>query len=94
MLNYVFRALLTAFFAWALLSPFVDKEVVESGSEQSQTTPKGIPARNQKEKPLHNVKLPDFAAFTDVKEKKHAIFDFIRPHVEAENKRFYSSVRL
>ena len=87
MLNYVFRALLAAFFAWALLSPFVNKEVVESGSEQSQTTPKGTQRVIKKEKPLHNVKLPDFAAFTDVKEKKHAFFDFIRPHVEAENKK-------
>ena len=62
------------------------EDVVVEESEQTQTTPKGTQRVIKKEKPLHNVKLPDFAAFTDVKEKKHAFFDFIRPHVEAEKK--------
>lgn len=38
------------------------------------------------EKPLHNVKLPEFAAIKDVRQKKTAFFNFLRPAVEANNK--------
>lgn len=37
------------------------------------------------EKPLHNVRLPDFASIRDVKEKKRRFFAFIKPAVLAEN---------
>jgi len=37
------------------------------------------------EKPLHQVNLPDFAAISDVKEKKQQFFDFIRPSIDREN---------
>ena len=87
MLKYVFRGLLTAFFAWALLSPFMNQDVAVEEADQTEATQQGKQRVIKKEKPLHNVKLPDFAGFTDVKEKKQAFFDFIRPHVEAENKK-------
>ena len=87
MLKYLFRGLITAFFTWALLYPFINTDHVVEGVEQSDSTKKGTQRVQKKEKPLHNVKLPDFSSFTDVKEKKHAFFDFIRPHIEAENKK-------
>ncbi|MEJ6476100.1 glucosaminidase domain-containing protein [Pseudoalteromonas piscicida] len=70
---------------WALIYPFIQDEttpisVVDKEEEETQVAPR-VP-----EKPLHNVKLPDFSSFSDVKEKKKAFFDFIKPHVEAENK--------
>lgn len=37
------------------------------------------------EQPLHNVKLPDFAAIKDIKTKKKQFFDFMRPAVAREN---------
>lgn len=39
------------------------------------------------EKPLHNVRLPDFASIRDVKEKKRTFFAFIKPAVLAENEK-------
>lgn len=39
------------------------------------------------EKPLHDVKLPDFAAIRDVKAKKKAFFAFISPSIMKENQR-------
>ncbi|WP_448212969.1 glucosaminidase domain-containing protein [Colwellia sp. MEBiC06753] len=38
-----------------------------------------------KEKPLHNVDLPDFDQILDVEQKKRAFFSFIRPSVEKQN---------
>jgi len=84
MLKHSIRLLLSLFFIWALLYPFMQSITpsIKSGSEE-----KTKPLVKKKEEPLHNVKLPKFSAFTDVKEKKQAFFDFIRPHVEAENKK-------
>lgn len=83
MLKYFIRLLISLFFIWALIYPFIQSPSSNTDQEskgQSQLVVKKI------EKPLHNVKLPDFNGFADVKDKKHAFFDFIRPHIEAENK--------
>jgi Bax protein len=84
MLKHALRLLLGLFFIWALLYPFIQttEPVVEPEVEK-----KVKPLVKKKEKPLHSVKLPKFNAFADVKDKKQAFFDFIRPHVEAENKK-------
>ena len=37
------------------------------------------------EKPLHAVQLPNFAAISNVKEKKRQFFNFIRPSIAKEN---------
>lgn len=37
------------------------------------------------EKPLHGVQLPNFAAISNVKEKKRQFFNFIRPSIAKEN---------
>lgn len=48
-------------------------------------TEKPVPKKT-KEKPLHNVILPDFAAMKDIPSKKKMFFDFIRPAVIKQNK--------
>ena len=65
-----------------VIPPIVDKDPLEVKKEQSvKKVVKFV------EKPLHNVKLPDFSNIRDVKEKKRQFFAFIRPAVLAENKR-------
>ncbi|MEL0647842.1 glucosaminidase domain-containing protein [Pseudoalteromonas agarivorans] len=83
MLKTIFKLLLTVFFVWALAYPFIQSGDIDL-DEQTSAQPKKV---KKIEKPLHNVKLPKFSEFSDVKEKKHAFFNFIRPHVEAENKK-------
>ena len=84
MLKTIFQLLLAAVVIWALTLPFIDADKLVS---DEQTSSNDIKKEKKKEKPLHNVKLPKFSEFTDVKEKKHAFFNFIKPHVEAENKK-------
>ncbi|MDN3484073.1 glucosaminidase domain-containing protein [Pseudoalteromonas sp. APC 3224] len=84
MLKTIFQLLLAAVVIWALTLPFIDADELVS---DEQTSSNDIKKEKKKEKPLHNVKLPKFSEFTDVKEKKHAFFNFIKPHVEAENKK-------
>jgi Bax protein len=84
MLKTIFQLLLAAVVIWALTLPFIDADELVS---DEQTSSNDIKKQKKKEKPLHNVKLPKFSEFTDVKEKKHAFFNFIKPHVEAENKK-------
>lgn len=84
MLHLVVSGLIVSlFFIWALSYPFIER----TNSTIEGETALIKPPVKKKEKPLHNVKLPDFNGFSDVKEKKHAFFNFIRPHVEAENKK-------
>ena len=84
MLKTIFQLLLAAVVIWALTLPFIDADELVS---DEQTSTNDIKKQKKKEKPLHYVKLPKFSEFTDVKEKKHAFFNFIKPHVEAENKK-------
>ncbi|WP_246143596.1 glucosaminidase domain-containing protein [Colwellia echini] len=54
-----------------------------------QNKPKPAPKVVEKEvvfeEPLHQVKLPDFSAISDIPTKKRQFFSFIRPAVEAKN---------
>jgi len=83
MLRIIFKFLLTVFFVWALAYPFIQSDDIDLDEQTSEQSTKV----NKKEKPLHNVKLPKFSEFSDVKEKKHAFFSFLLPHIEAENKK-------
>jgi len=56
----------------------IDVSVIEK-SEKKPIIKKMI------EKPLHTVILPDFAAIRDVKTKKKAFFDFMKPSVVRQN---------
>ena len=83
MLKFVLRFITALFFLWALSYPFLEQVRFDSDQKTEQPQKKV----KKKEKPLHNVDLPNFNDFTDVKEKKHAFFDFISVHVEAENEK-------
>jgi len=48
---------------------------------------KQITKPKKAEVPLHDIKLPDFAHLTNVKEKKQQFFNFLAPAVKKENKR-------
>ena len=78
MLKIIFQFLLAILFIWALAYPFVQSDETDSVDQITSEQAKKV---KKKEKPLHNVTLPKFSEFTDVKEKKRAFFDFIRPHV-------------
>ena len=84
MLKTILKLLLSVFFLWALAYPFMQSNEHEVEEQTTGEQPKKV---KKKAKPLHNVTLPKFSEFADVKEKKQAFFDFIRPHVEAENKK-------
>lgn len=84
MLKNIIKFILAALFIWALAFPFLQSN--ESGSDE-QTSSEQPTKQKKKEKPLHSVTLPKFSEFADVKDKKRAFFNFIKPHVEAENKK-------
>ncbi|GAA60468.1 Bax protein [Pseudoalteromonas sp. BSi20652] len=65
MLKTIFKLLLSVFFIWALAYPFMQSNDVDQDGQTSEQ-PKKV---KKKEKPLHNVKLPNFSEFSDVKEK-------------------------
>lgn len=60
-------------------------EVTKKTRKESKTSPFKPDIKKVIEKPLHQVKLPDFSAITDVNAKKKAFFDFIRPAVVKKN---------
>ncbi|WMN60172.1 glucosaminidase domain-containing protein [Pseudoalteromonas xiamenensis] len=72
--------------AWGLLYPFLTTPP-EHETEITEVDEKPVQPPKVEEKPLHNVKLPDFGEIQDVALKKKAFFDFIKPHVIAENKK-------
>ncbi|MFC3031234.1 glucosaminidase domain-containing protein [Pseudoalteromonas fenneropenaei] len=86
MRSFVSKILVLLLAVWAFSYPFLyAPEEVEIAEEVVISVPDEEP--EPEEKPLHNVRLPDFSAISDVTEKKKAFFDFIKPHVIAENKR-------
>ena len=85
MLRNLLKLVIAVVAIYGLLYPFIQpveqsEEVVEAIKEEKKPVKKV-----EVEKPLHNVKLPDFANIQDVREKKQAFFDFIKPHVIKEN---------
>lgn len=85
----------------ALVAPFTfleplnlksveDKKLTENNKNQmlnSQKIDKQVIISKVKEKPLHNVDLPDFAAIRDIPTKKKQFFNFIKPSIITENNR-------
>ncbi|WP_252730699.1 glucosaminidase domain-containing protein [Colwellia sp. E2M01] len=53
---------------------------------KTKPAPKAVEKEVIIEAPLHQVKLPDFSAISDIPTKKRQFFSFIRPAVEAKNK--------
>ncbi|CCQ12141.1 Putative Bax protein [Pseudoalteromonas luteoviolacea B = ATCC 29581] len=73
---------------WALLYPFLNVTPPnEHHTEEETVHIEQFEEFELEEQPLHDVDLPDFSSFVSVSEKKRAFFDFIKPHILAENKR-------
>lgn len=78
----------------ALLAPFtflkptvVDIPIDEPLTKVITSKAKKAPIEKVIEKPLHEVKLPDFGAILDIQTKKKKFFDFIKPAVIKQNKK-------
>ncbi|MBE0367735.1 glucosaminidase domain-containing protein [Pseudoalteromonas sp. MMG013] len=70
---------------WGLAYPFLYKPAPII--KPSETTPVVIETPPiVAEKPLHTVRLPKFSQIKEVGQKKQQFFDFIKPHIIAENK--------
>jgi len=83
-LFHIFRVAVVALCVVALLWPFVGQD--ESQQPDLTSTQVKTPSKKATpEKPLHNVKLPNFAKIRDIPTKKRAFFDFLKPAVVAEN---------
>jgi Bax protein len=86
LLGFIFLVLLSV----GLIAPFTFLPLPESmpTEEPVLVAPKAVKkAIKIVEQPLHNVTLPDFAKIRDVEEKKRLFFAFIKPVVQAENKK-------
>ncbi|WDD97271.1 glucosaminidase domain-containing protein [Thalassomonas actiniarum] len=83
----IVKVLFLAMFAAVLLAPFTFLKPVTSVPviTEEQIPPEVVVP--QVEQARHNVHLPDFAAISDVKEKKRQFFDFLRPAIIKENNR-------
>ena len=92
---FFIRIFLVSGLVVAVLAPFTflipkplvivtDVEVAQIPVEVVTPTVKKVKVK-VKEKPLHNVNLPDFAAINDIPTKKRQFFDFIRPAIESKN---------
>lgn len=71
---------------FTFLKPKVTEQILgDSAIEIAKEKSQKVIEKKVFEKPLHNVILPDFAAIRDVKSKKKAFFDFMRPAVVRQN---------
>jgi Bax protein len=75
-------------FLWMLIAPFYANYAPSTKSTiQNSLSKKSAGKAKLVEKPLHSVKLPDFAKIKDVKEKKRSFFNFLAPAIKKENSR-------
>jgi Bax protein len=91
-IQYFIKLVILSALVIALIAPFtfmrpVDITVPEVAVKAKKVV-KVTPVAKVKivERPLHNVKIPDFAAIRDVKTKKREFFQYIYPAIEQENK--------
>ncbi len=84
----LFKTLLLASIAIAVLAPFTFQQVIKPKQvvvEKVEVIKN--PVIKVIEQPLHTVALPDFAQISDVKQKKRQFFNFLAPAVEQENQK-------
>lgn len=92
--QHFFGLIFFSLFCLGLIAPFTFLTVPENEPEKSQsiapeqTVKKAI---KKAERPRHEVKLPNFAKISDVKEKKRRFFAFIKPAVMAENNKILTA---
>ncbi|GHF90840.1 glucosaminidase domain-containing protein [Thalassotalea marina] len=84
-INNIVLLMLAVIFAYALIKPLSDQSSYKpKGMEKVVDDGQELP---EEEQPLHDVDLPDFAAISDIEQKKLAFFSFLKPSVDAENAR-------
>lgn len=83
------KKLLTANQSTYISNNRVEHKLVEK-SENKHKTPKKI-VKVKKEKPLHDVVLPNFKNIKEVKEKKRRFFAFIKPSIEKHHKQLLNT---
>ncbi|QBG34464.1 glucosaminidase domain-containing protein [Litorilituus sediminis] len=91
------KVLLVGFLLVGLAAPFTFMPPPEykaplktTTSDLAKSEQKAVAVKKPKtikEKPLHDVKLPDFASIRDIATKKKRFFDFIQPAVAKQNQR-------
>ncbi|MDO6487161.1 glucosaminidase domain-containing protein [Colwellia sp. 6_MG-2023] len=93
-ITILIKVVLILFLMLALLAPFtflkptvVDIPIDEPLTKVITSKAKKAPIEKVIEKPLHEVKLPDFGAILDIQTKKKKFFDFIKPAVIKQNKK-------
>ncbi|MBU2924303.1 glucosaminidase domain-containing protein [Colwellia sp. 4_MG-2023] len=93
-ITILIKVVLILFLMLALLAPFtflkptvVDITIDEPLTKVITSKAKKAPIEKVIEKPLHEVKLPDFGAILDIQTKKKKFFDFIKPAVIKQNKK-------
>ncbi|MBQ4879407.1 glucosaminidase domain-containing protein [Pseudoalteromonas luteoviolacea] len=86
MRSNLIKILLIAVSLYAIIYPFITEPPEKPEPVEVPEVIVEIPEVESPEQPLHDVQLPDFASIKDIATKKKTFFDFIKPHVEAENK--------
>ncbi len=79
-INRILIGLVLMAFSWMLAAHFVT--TVHDINQKKNVLTRVI----QSEKPLHSVKLPNFAHITNVSEKKRLFFNFLTPLIHEENR--------
>jgi len=72
-------------FTFLVPKPLINVVEVAAEPETDKVVVKVVEKVKIKEKPLHQVNLPDFAAIYDIPTKKRRFFAFVRPAIEAKN---------
>jgi Bax protein len=91
-IQYVIKLVILSVLVIALIAPFTFMRpadiTVPEVAVKAKKVVKVTPVAKVKivESPLHNLKIPDFAAIRDVKTKKREFFQYIYPAIEQENK--------
>lgn len=69
------------------IAPFLYKSESDVEVSEVTITENNEPPASNVEQPLHTTKLPDFAAILDSKKRKQAFFNYLKPAIDAENKK-------
>nr|WP_155946203.1 glucosaminidase domain-containing protein [Pseudoalteromonas rubra] len=85
MMRLLVKFIIVAISIFAILYPFIVKPPAPPQPEPEPEVIVTEPQVKEVEQPLHSVKLPEFGKIRDIATKKKQFFDFIKPHVEAEN---------
>ena len=86
MLKNLLKLFIASIAIYGLIYPFIQPDVIPQEVDDEPTQEEVEVKVVEVETPLHDVILPAFAKIKDVKAKKKAFFDFIKPHVLNENK--------